>query len=109
MPLALHLSGIHLSQPLVVTSATGCHQSHLLFVTDWTSGLRFLVDTGAEVSVLPVSELFRSSLPAGHPLQAANNLSRDLWYNILYPQPWNQSDVPLDFPHCVRQAPYPQR
>ena len=39
------------------------------------SGLRLLVDTGAEVSVLPVAQLSRSSLPAGPPLQAVNNSS----------------------------------
>ena len=60
---------------LKATNTTGLSPSHLFFITDWTSGLRLLVDTGAEVSILPVAQLSRSSLPAGPPLQAVNNSS----------------------------------
>ena len=48
---------------------------HLFFVTDHSSGLRFLVDTGAEVSVLPVSQMSHSTSPAGPTLQAINHLT----------------------------------
>ena len=44
-----------------------------VLVTDRSSGLRFLVDTGAEVSVLPVSWLSRSTSPAGPTFQAVNH------------------------------------
>ena len=57
----------------MATNTTGLAPSRLFFVTDRTSGLRFLVDTGAEVSVLPVAQLSRASLSAGPPLQAVNN------------------------------------
>ena len=32
-------------------------QSRLFFITDKTTGMRFLIDTGAEVSVLPPSKM----------------------------------------------------
>ena len=79
-----HRSQVHIplfmdgKQPgwvLMVTNNNGPSLSRLLFVTERTSGLRFLVDTGAEVSVLPVCQLFHSSPPAGSPLQAVNNSS----------------------------------
>ena len=57
----------------MATNTTGLASSRLFFVTDRTSYLRFLVDTGAEVSVLPVAQLSRASLSAGPPLQAVNN------------------------------------
>ena len=68
------LPGKRVSQPLVV-SATGHPQSCLFFVTERMSGLYFLMDTGAEVSILPASQVSCSSLPAGPPLQVANNSS----------------------------------
>ena len=40
-------------QPLAVTSVAGLLPSRLFFVADCSTGLRFLVDTGAEVSVVP--------------------------------------------------------
>ena len=51
----LHPVGKRLSQPLVAPSATGHSISRLIFLKDRTSSLSFLVDTGAEVSVLPPS------------------------------------------------------
>lgn len=41
-------------QALVATSAAGLQPRHLFYVTDRSSGLRF-VNTGAEVSVIPPS------------------------------------------------------
>ena len=55
MHLALLLVGKRQGQVLMATSTPGLPPSRLFFVTDRCSGLRFLVDTGAEVSVLPVS------------------------------------------------------
>ena len=43
----------HSGQPLVVASVTGQSQSRLFYITDCKSGLHLLVDTGAEVSVVP--------------------------------------------------------
>ena len=42
-------------QPLMAASAPGLIQSHLFYITDCSNGLRFLIDTGAEVSVIPPS------------------------------------------------------
>ena len=60
-------------QPLKATNVTGLHPSRLFYVTDRTSGLRFLVDTGAQVSVIPPSAHERTQLPSTLTLQAANN------------------------------------
>ena len=57
----------------MAASTSGLHPSRLFFVTDRSSGLRFLVDTGAEVSVLPVSWVSHSTSPAGPTLQAVNH------------------------------------
>ena len=57
----------------MAASTSGLHPSRLFFVTDRSSGLRFLVDTGAEVSVLPVSWVSCSTSPAGPTLQAVNH------------------------------------
>ena len=46
--------------------------SRLLHIHDRLTGYQFLIDTGAEVSVLPASETQRSSTPISH-LYAANN------------------------------------
>ena len=57
-----------------MASATGLNDS-LLFVWDKISGRRFLVDTGAEVSVLPASGLDTRIGQKGSSLQAANGSS----------------------------------
>ena len=75
MHLPLFVDGKQPGWVLMATNTSGLSPSRLFFVTDQTSGLRLLVDTGAEVSVLPVAQLSRSSLPAGPPLQAVNNSS----------------------------------
>ena len=49
------LSGKRPGQPLMVTSVTGQQPNHLFYVTDSHTGLHFLVDTGAEISVIPPS------------------------------------------------------
>ena len=72
MPTTLHTGGKREGQPLVATGATGRSHSRLFYIKDRTSGLRFLVDTGAEVSVLPPSGPSNSSRPTGYDLKAAN-------------------------------------
>ena len=68
----------------MAASTSGLHPSRLFFVTDRSSGLRFLVDTGAEVSVLPVSWVSHSTSPAGPTLQAVNHAFNDcdLWFHF---------------------------
>ena len=72
VPTTLHTGGKREGQPLVATGATGRSHSRLFYIKDHTSGLRFLVDTGAEVSVLPPSGPSNSSRPTGYNLKAAN-------------------------------------
>jgi len=62
-------------QVLMATSTPNLPPSRLFFVTDRHSGLRFLVGTGAEMSVFTVSRLSRPPPPTGHSLQAVNNSS----------------------------------
>ena len=72
MPTTLHTGGKREGQPLVATGATGRSHSRLFYIKDRTFGLRFLVDTGAEVSVLPPSGPSNSSRSTGYDLKAAN-------------------------------------
>ena len=57
----------------MATGSTGLSHSRLFFIKDRSSGLSFLVDTGAEVSVLPPSGPSHSRQPTGYSLQAANH------------------------------------
>ena len=59
-------------QPLAATNAAGLLYSRLLHITDRNSGLTYLVDTGAAVSVIPPSREDRR-FPTDHlSLRAAN-------------------------------------
>ena len=55
----------------MATSGSG-NNSRLLIVTDLTSGQHYLVDSGAEVSVLPATRIDRQTLKKGLPLRVAN-------------------------------------
>ena len=57
----------------MATGVTGLPTSRLFYVTDRSTGLRFLVDTGAEVSVIPPSRTDRKHIQTNLHLQAANN------------------------------------
>ena len=72
MPTTLHTVWKREGQPLVATGATGRSHSCLFYIQDRTSGLRFMLDTGAEVSVLPPSGQSNSSRPTGYDLKEAN-------------------------------------
>ena len=72
MPGPLHLVGKRAGRSSVVASAIGLNDS-LLFVWDKNSGRRFLVDTGAEVSVLPATGLDTRTGQSGPALKAANS------------------------------------
>ena len=58
---------------LVATSAAGQTPSRLFYVSDRSSGIRFLVDTGAEVSVIPPTCTDRRNQQRHFSLQAVNN------------------------------------
>uniref|UniRef100_A0A1X7UWY9 RNA-directed DNA polymerase n=1 Tax=Amphimedon queenslandica TaxID=400682 RepID=A0A1X7UWY9_AMPQE len=67
----LFSSGKRPSQPQVVTSAAGHYSSRLFYISDTNILLHFLIDTGAEVSILPLaSHTKRCRLE--RTLQAAN-------------------------------------
>lgn len=74
LPTTLHASGKRHSRPSTVAAAVG-QEHRLLYVCDRHSGRRFLVDTGAEISVLPPTGLDTRSGKKGPLLTAANNSS----------------------------------
>lgn len=59
----------------MATGVAGLSSSRLFYVRDRSTGLRFLVDTGAEVSVVPPSHTDKPHASNGLQLQAANNTS----------------------------------
>ena len=60
-------------------AAAGSLQSNTLSVEDKKSGLSYLVDTGAEVSVYPASAQDRRTLQPSNTLSAANGTSIRTW------------------------------
>ena len=60
-------------QQLVATSVTGQSQSHLYYIKDRNSGLHLLVDTDAEVSVVPPTNTECKNHQDGFTLQAVNH------------------------------------
>ena len=58
-----------------VAMAAGHNKNRLLFAWDHRSRRRFLVDTGAEVSVLPITRADKSAGHQGTKLTAANGSS----------------------------------
>ena len=57
----------------MATSVPGLQRSRLFYITDRSNGFRFLVDTGAEVSVIPPSAADRKHPRTGLSLQAVND------------------------------------
>ena len=70
---SLRYVGKRHGQSLAVTNATGLQPSRLLYITDKDTGLRFLIDTGAQVSVLPPTPQERKHPRSDLTLQAVNN------------------------------------
>ena len=62
----------HPGQLLAVMSVPGLTASCLLFLTDANSGCRFLIDTGAKVSVIPPSATDRQNKQDCSGLQTVN-------------------------------------
>ena len=57
----------------MATAVAGKPVGRLLYVHDASNNIRFLIDTGAQVSVLPYDHEKRNLHPSGLTLQAANN------------------------------------
>lgn len=75
MPTTLYQKSIgkRPGQSLVATSATGHTSSRLFYICDRTSKLNFLIDTGAEVSLIPITRYHKHlTSQDGFTLQAAN-------------------------------------
>ena len=62
-------------QPVNATAEAAGQESRLFMVTDRTSGVRFLVDTGAEVSIIPPSRVSGPRRKSDTRLSAANGTS----------------------------------
>ena len=77
------LFGKRPGRPLMATSVPGQVPSRLFYVTDKATGLCFLVDTGAEVSVIPPSATDRNHRKSNLTLQAVNNTSIATYGNRL--------------------------
>lgn len=60
-------------QRLVATSSPGRKDSRLFYIHDRKTGLKFLIDTGADYSVIPPSNLEKKK-PSSFVLEAANKL-----------------------------------
>ena len=58
--------------------------SRLFFIPERNTGFKFLVDTGAEVSVVPLSHVEKQHPHSGFQLQAVNNtsISRSMTLNL---------------------------
>ena len=64
--------GKQFGQSLAATSAPGPLRSCIFYVTDGNSSLRFLVDTGAEASIITLTCTDRKHQQDGSGLQAVN-------------------------------------
>ena len=58
-----------------MTGVAGLSPSRLFYISDCSTNLNFLVDTGAEASVIPPTRTNRSNRQDGLTLQAVNNTS----------------------------------
>ena len=86
----------------MATSAFGQRTSRLFFVLERFSHLRYLVDTGAEVSTIPPTKLDRQRGPATLSLQAANGsqISTYLFITFLLITYYHYFSL---FPICISQ------
>ena len=73
MHFAMPKIGKPAGQQLMATSSAGLQESRLFYVIDRSTKLKFLVDTGAEVSAVPRSRAQQKYLCQGPSLQAVNN------------------------------------
>ena len=96
----------------MVTSVAGRSDSRLFHIRDKNSGLRFLVDTGAEVSVIPPSGPLHTHRATGYCLQAINQSSiatfgtRSLTLNLGLCRPFRWIFIVADVKHAILGADY---
>ncbi|KRZ60247.1 Retrovirus-related Pol polyprotein from transposon opus [Trichinella nativa] len=64
MPFSLQVPGKRTARDLMVVGSSGKRVRCLFFVQERSYGMRFLVDTGSEVSVVPYNTILRSQLHA---------------------------------------------
>lgn len=57
------------------TAGVGANQSRRLLIRDDTNNIRFLIDTGSDVSIVPASPKDKQNPPSNFVLHAANNTS----------------------------------
>ena len=113
VPTPLQPFGKRAGQWLVVTSAAGCSDSRLFYIRDKNSGLRFLVDTGGEISIIPVSGPPRMHRATGYSLQAVNQSSiatfgtRPLTLNRGLRHPFQWIFIVADVTHAILGFPAP--
>ena len=94
VPIPLQLFGERAGQPLVATSAAGRSDSR----RDKNSGLRFLVDTGTEVSIIPPSVPPHTHRASRYSLQAVNQSSiATFGTRFTDIEPWSAPPLPVDF------------
>ena len=110
MHLSLLLAGKWAGLVLAATSTTGLPPSRLFFIKDRTSHLRFLVDTGAEVSVIPPSCCGSTYPFTGPSLQAANQSPiashgvQPLCLNLGLRHPFQWTFIVVDAKHPILGA-----
>ena len=68
----LHIMGKQPGQSLGVTGTTGHSQSHLFYVMKHTFNLCLLINTGAEINLIPLSRNMHKHSQEGFSLLAAN-------------------------------------
>ena len=73
MSTTLQHVGKHTGQPLVVAIVTGQFQNCLFYITHRNSGIHQLIDTGAEVSVVPPTNTEYKHQQDRFTLQAVNH------------------------------------
>ena len=110
MHIPLFLVGKRLDLVLLATSTLGLSPSCLFFIMDRASRLRFLVDTGAEVSVIPPSHTSCTSPSTGPSLQAASQSPiatygvHPLCLNLGLCRPFRWSFIVADVKHPILGA-----
>ncbi|KAH6928332.1 hypothetical protein HPB50_014313 [Hyalomma asiaticum] len=82
LPVPMQLVGKRTARLLTAASDLAFKAGRMFVVMDRISGLRFLVDRGAEVSVLPASKEDRTSKQRGPTLRAANSTSIITYYDV---------------------------
>ena len=90
-------------QSLVATNVSGHHPSNsrLFYITDNNTSLKFLVDTGAKVSLIPPSSSERKYPQDGFWLQAAKQLFYFYhWKTLTYPRFLTSALIPLGIRYC---------